>query len=127
VPKHLGGVGLLADGAQVVGRNVVDVERQHLERQRGVPAGVVDLAPALQRGRVDLRIGLGQVQAAVGRQAFEQDFAEMLAAGIAAGGQVQHQFSSSLRMRTIGASTVGKACSSARPRPWCLRACRGSG
>jgi hypothetical protein len=70
----------------------------------------VDLAPALQRGRVDLRIGLGQVQAAIGRQAFEQDFAEVLAAGIAAGGQVQHQFSSSLRMRVIGASTVGKAC-----------------
>jgi hypothetical protein len=68
-----------------------------------------------QHGVVHLRIVLGQVQAAVGRQAFEQDFAEVFAAGSPRERyrEVGHQFSSSLRMRVMGASTVGSACSSA--------------
>jgi hypothetical protein len=69
--EDLGGVGLAHQRLQVGGRDVVDVERQDLEGQ----VGIGQTAPAGQRGAVDLRVG-GQVQAAVRRQAFQQDVAE---------------------------------------------------
>jgi hypothetical protein len=77
---------------QVGGGDVVDVERQDLERQRGVALLAVDRPPARQRRVVDPRVVLGQVQAAVGRQAFQQDVAEVRGR-VAARGQVQHQAS----------------------------------
>jgi len=46
---------------------------------------VVGLAQAREHGAVDLRVVLGQVQAAIGGQAFEQDVAELLAVCMAAG------------------------------------------
>ena len=88
--EHVGGVGLGAERAQVLGRNVVDVERQHLKRQRGVTLLFQHRAPARQRRRIDLWIGLGQVQATIGCQAFEQDFAEAFAVRMTAGREVQH-------------------------------------
>jgi len=108
--KHLGGVGLGAQGAQIGRRDVVHVQRQDLKRQVGVALLVVDAAPAVERGVVHLGVVLRQVQATVGCQAFEQDFAETLAVGVATGREVAHQASSSLRMRVMGASTVGSAC-----------------
>ena len=71
------GVGGGAQALQVGRRDVVDVERQDLEGQLGIGQA----APARQRGRVDLRVVRGQVQAAVGRQAFEQDVAEAAGRG----------------------------------------------
>ena len=118
--KHFGGVGLLTDGAQVGCGNVVDVKRQNLERQRRVPLCVVNRAPVAQGGVADLRIALWQVQTAIGRQAFEQNFAKALALGVSPCGEVLHQANSSLRMRTMGCSTVGRACISAMA--WFMRA-----
>jgi hypothetical protein len=80
------GVGLGAQGAQVGGRDVVDVERQDLKRQRGI---ALRTAPAVSVASVNLRVAFGQVQATVGRQAFEQDFAKTLAA-VATGRDVFH-------------------------------------
>ena len=88
--EYFGGVGLGAQGTQVVGGNVVDVQRQDFKRQRGVALLVIDLAPAGQRGVVHLRIGHRHVQAAVRRQAFEQDFAEAFAVLVAACRDVLH-------------------------------------
>ena len=88
--KHFGGIGLGAQGLEVGGRNVVDIERQDLKRQLGVALLVVGLAQLGQLGVVDLRVVLGQVQAAVGRQAFEQDVAKVFAVRVAARGKVQH-------------------------------------
>jgi hypothetical protein len=67
----------------------VDELRQHRERQLGIR----QLAPGVQFGARHLRIGLGQVQAAIGRQAAEQDVAELRVgglAGVAAGGEILH-------------------------------------
>src|ERR1035437_6044815 len=58
---------------------------------------------------IHLRVRLGQVQAAIWRQAFKQDVAKVFRAAVAAGGEVFHQASSSLRMRVIGCSTLGRA------------------
>ena len=99
--EHFFGIRLAAQGAQIVGRNVVHIQRQNLKRQ----VGIRQAAPAGQGSRVHLRIGLGQIQAAIGRQAFKQDFAKALGLGWGraggAGGDVTHQASSSLRMRTM--------------------------
>jgi hypothetical protein len=79
-------VGAAAQRAQVVGRNVVDVQRQDLERQ----VGVRQRPPALQHGGVDLWIALRQVQAAVGREPLEQDLAERARCRVAARADVLH-------------------------------------
>ena len=77
--KHLGRIGLGTNGTQVGSRNVVDVERQNLKGQSGVALLAVDPAPVAQGGIADLGIAFWQVKASIGRQAFEQDFAEALA------------------------------------------------
>jgi len=108
-------VDLRVQAAQVRRRDVVDVQREDLERELGVRQP----APARERGRVDTRVALGQVQPAVGRQAFEQDLAEAARCRVAAGAEVS-QLRSSLRIFTIGARTVGSACifaSASRMRP----------
>jgi hypothetical protein len=70
--KDLPRIGAPAQIAQIVARNVVDEQRQDLERQFGVGQP----APARQRCCIDLRVAVRQVQPAIGRQAFEQDLAE---------------------------------------------------
>ena len=94
---------------QISGRNVVDIQRQDLESQ----VGVGQAAPARQRKCIYLRVGLRQIESAVGCQTFKQDFAKGTFGLVTAGAQIFHA-SSSLRMRTIGASTVDKACICAR-------------
>src|SRR5205085_3042519 len=103
--EHLGRVGLVVEALQVGGGNVVDVQRQHLEGERRVR----QRAPPREGLRVDAGIVRRQVQAAVGRQALQQDVAERALGAVAAGADVL-QASSSLRMRTMGASTVASAC-----------------
>jgi hypothetical protein len=49
-----------------------------------------ELAPGIEVGAADLRIALRQVEAAIGRQAAEQDVAEGLGGRLAAGGDVAH-------------------------------------
>ena len=113
--EDLFGVGGMRQPAQVRRRDVVDVQRQDLERQLGIRQA----APARERRGVDVRVVRRQVQPAVGRQPFEQDVAEGPRRRVAAGAQVS-QRSSSLRMRTMLASTVGSACiraSAASMRP----------
>ncbi|KAF5292674.1 hypothetical protein FQR65_LT20242 [Abscondita terminalis] len=105
--KDFPGIGLGADGPQVAGRDVVDVQRQNLECQRRIALGSQRLAQLIQAGIIDCGVLLGQVQPAIGRQAFEQDVAKTLAVRMAARGKVHHQFNSSLRMRLMGASTEG--------------------
>ncbi len=89
--EHLSGVGLGAQGFQVGSGNVVDVQRQDLEGQLGVALLVVGLAQAREHGVIHLRVVLGQVQAAIGRQAFEQDVAELFAVCVAARAEVFHE------------------------------------
>ena len=69
----LGRVGLVADCLEVGRRNVGDELGQYLERQLGVG----QTAPGVELGTRHLRVGLGQVQTAVGRQAPEQNVAEL--------------------------------------------------
>ena len=88
--KYLFGVGALAQGAQVSRRNVVDVEREQLEGQGRIAPGLVRATPAAQHGGVYLRVMLGQVQAAVGRQALQQNVTKAFALRVAAGGEVTH-------------------------------------
>ena len=90
---------------QVGGSDVVDEERHHGERE----IRVREAAPSGERRGVDLRITLGNVQAAVGREALEQDRGEAASRRFAARAHISHA-RSSLRMRTIFASTVGSAC-----------------
>ena len=59
-------VGFSAQRAQVIRRNVVDIQRHNFIRQ----VGVVQSAPAVQRSAVNLRVALRQVQTAIGGQAF---------------------------------------------------------
>ena len=77
--KHVLRVGFQADRLQVGGRNVVNVKRQHLKRQRAITLFQIDPAPGFQRGGGDLRVALRQVQPTVRGQAFEQDFTEVFA------------------------------------------------
>ena len=79
-------VGLVDQAFQVVGRDVIAVARQHLEGQ----VGVGQAAPRLQRGVVDLRDAGRHHQAAIGRQAAEQDVGETLGGHAAPGGQIFH-------------------------------------
>mmetsp|Transcript_6754 Transcript_6754/g.28334 ORF Transcript_6754/g.28334 Transcript_6754/m.28334 type:complete len:477 (-) Transcript_6754:1036-2466(-) len=87
--EDVGRVDPARDRTQVFSRNVIDVERQDLEGE----VGVGQAAPAGQRGLADLGVGLGQVQPAVGRQAFEQDVGEAALGLVAAGGDVLHEIS----------------------------------
>ena len=48
-------------------------------------------AQAREHGVVHLRVVLGQVQTAIGRQAFEQDVAKLFAVCVAAGAEVFHE------------------------------------
>ena len=110
--EHLGRVGCLADRLQVSRWNVVDVERQDLERQRGVALGLPYAAQAGQVGRAQLRIALGQVQPAIGRQAFQQDVAKLSGGGVATGGEVVHggvnRGRDGIAIRVLGAACVCK-------------------
>ena len=112
--EHLLGVRLAAQGLQVVAGNIVDVKRQNLECQTRIALACPDLAQTSQGSCVELRVAFRQVQTAIWGQAFEQDFTKLFAVCVAACRQVTHQFNSSLRMRTIGAMTVGSACISAK-------------
>ena len=64
--KNRLGVGFAAQRAQVGCRNVIDIQRQNFKRQ----IGVIQAAPTVQRCAVNLRVALGQVQAAIGCQPF---------------------------------------------------------
>jgi hypothetical protein len=67
----------------------VDELRQDRERQLCVGQA----APGVELGARHLRIGLGQIEAAVGGEAAEQDVAELRVgglAGVAAGGEILH-------------------------------------
>ena len=83
------GVGGPAKAPQIGWRDVVDVERQDLEGQFGIG----QTAPAAQRRRIDLRVVGGQVEAAVGRQPFEQDVGKAPRRGVAARADVFHAMS----------------------------------
>ena len=89
VAIHLGGVGLVADRLQVGGGDVGDEPGQDRERQLGIGQA----PPGIELGARHLRVGLGQVEAAVGGEAAEQDVAELRVgglAGVAAGGEILH-------------------------------------
>ena len=82
----VGGVGLGDDGLEVGSRDVGDELRQDFERQ----VGVRELAPGAEFGARHLRIGFGQIKPAVRRQPAEEDVAESLGRGLAAGRDVAH-------------------------------------
>jgi hypothetical protein len=92
-PNFRRGVGALAQGPQVVGRDVVDEQPQHGRRQRRVALRGLDLPPGRQGRRVDARVALRDVQPAVGREALQEDVAERAGGrvGGAAGGDVLHK------------------------------------
>jgi hypothetical protein len=66
------GVRSVDDPLEIGRRNVVDVARQDLERERAV----AEPSPRAERRAVDARIRPGRRQAAVGRETFEQDVGE---------------------------------------------------
>ena len=78
-------VGLVANRSQLTGGNVVDVEREHFKGQCAVALLSVHVAPARELRLIDLRVVLGQVQAAIGCQTFQQDFTKVLAPGLIQG------------------------------------------
>ena len=88
--EHFGGVRLGAQGLQV-GRGCRRCRATDLERQLGIALLVVGLAQAREHGVIHLRVMLGQVQATIGRQAFEEDVAKPLAVCMAAGAEVLHE------------------------------------
>ncbi|OIQ79965.1 hypothetical protein GALL_382930 [mine drainage metagenome] len=104
--EHLRGIGIGNQRAQIVCGNIVDVQREDLEGQ----VGIRQSTPARELLRAHLRIVLGQIQPAIGRQPFEQDVGKSARSGLASGAQITHQRSSSFRMRTMVASTLGRAC-----------------
>ncbi|MNW06534.1 hypothetical protein D3C71_2029610 [compost metagenome] len=59
--EDFGRIGLGAQRAQVVGRDVVDVQRQDAEREFGIALLVVDAAQLAQQRIIDLWIALRQV------------------------------------------------------------------
>ena len=86
VAIDLGGVGLGDQRLEVGGGNVGDELRQDGEGQ----VGIRQLAPGIEFGAADLRIGLRQIEAAIRRQAAEQDVGESLGRGVAAGRDIAH-------------------------------------
>ena len=59
---HLGGIGLVRQRFQIIGRNVVDELRQNGKSQ----IGVGQLPPQIQLGARNQRIGLWQIKTAIG-------------------------------------------------------------
>ena len=110
--EHGGGIGCLTQRTQIGGGNVVDVEAENFKRQRGVALGLPYAAQAGQVGRAQLRIALGQVQPAIGRQAFQQDVAKLSGGGVATGGEVVHggvnRGRDGIAIRVLGAACVCK-------------------
>ena len=86
VAIHLSGVGLVADGLEVSGGNVVDELGENGESQLGIR----QRTPGIKLGTRHLRIGLGQIQAAIGRQAAKQNVGEVLSGGIASRREIAH-------------------------------------
>ena len=109
VAEDVGAVGSQQHRAQVVGRDVVDEARQHREGELGIR----ELAPRSERRRVDGRVALGNVEAAVGREPFEQDRREPGADGLAARADVLHGRAG----RTPRAVTPDLPCGCARSPP----------
>ncbi|CAM5777976.1 hypothetical protein CCAE64S_00040 [Castellaniella caeni] len=103
--KDIGGVGRARHAQQVVRRDVVDEQAQHLRGQ----VGVRQAAPRFQGIGIELRQGFGQAQAAVGRQAFEQDVAKGQG-GHAAPGRAILQLRLSTRRRVTPERTNDSAC-----------------
>src|ERR1700675_4105692 len=98
--EDLRSVGFLDQGPEV--GNVVDELRKDGE-------GEIRIGERPPGGEVGLGEALRHVQAAVGRQAFQQDVGEPLRLRASAGADVEHAYSSSSRRRrTILPSTVGR-------------------
>ncbi|MOA50621.1 hypothetical protein D3C78_1736650 [compost metagenome] len=99
-------VGGTGQAAQVVGGNVGGKERQHFERQ----VRVRQAAPGLEHLLGHLRQLLRHGQAAVGRQAFQQDVGKRLSGHAATGRDVFHvRFSTRKRVtldRTNGIASI---------------------
>ena len=88
----LGGVGTLADGQQIVGRDVVDEQAENAMGQRRVTLGGQHTAPLFKGSVGQLRILGRYVEPTVGRQTLEQDVAEARrwCAGHPSGRDVSH-------------------------------------
>ena len=82
----LGGVGLGDDGLEISRRNVGDEFGEDFVGQ----IGIRQLAPGVELGAGDLRIGFRQVETAVRGQATEKNVAESLGRGLAASRDVAH-------------------------------------
>eukprot|EP01022_Parablepharisma_sp_SALTPOND_P029697 TRINITY_DN743_c1_g3_i1.p1 TRINITY_DN743_c1_g3~~TRINITY_DN743_c1_g3_i1.p1 ORF type:complete len:1024 (-),score=374.04 TRINITY_DN743_c1_g3_i1:652-3723(-) len=86
IAVDVGGVGLVRQGLEVGFGDVGGKLLQHLDRQ----VGIRQLAPLVQLGAADLRILRRQIQAAIGRQAAQQDFGKGRCGSVTAGGNVVH-------------------------------------
>ncbi len=86
VAIDLGGVGLGDQRLEVGRRNVGDELGEDCVGQ----VGIRQLAPGIEFGAADLRVVFRQIEAAIRRQAAEEDVAESLGRGVTAGRDIAH-------------------------------------
>ena len=84
--EHFGVVAAVDNVAQIVQRNIGGKQAHDGKSQ----IRIAEFAPFVQNGRADFRVRFRQHQAAVGRQAHQEHFAEWFAGGLTAGTDVFH-------------------------------------
>ena len=87
VRKYGDTVGTSADSIEILARNVINEERQHLSSKRGVTVLSKHVLPMIQLLSAELGVCFGQVEPAVRRKTCEQDIAEGGGSGLGISGR----------------------------------------